>query len=55
MFAVDDADAAFERAIKLGATVTTPLFDTQYTRMGTLEDPQGAVITLSQYRPPQPD
>jgi predicted enzyme related to lactoylglutathione lyase len=55
MFAVDDADAAFERATKLGAVVITPLFDTQYTRMGTVEDPQGAVITLSEYRPPSPD
>jgi len=52
MFAVDDAEAAFERATKLGARVITPLFDTQYTRMGTVEDPQGAVITLSEYRPP---
>jgi predicted enzyme related to lactoylglutathione lyase len=54
MFAVDDADAVFERATKLGAGVITPLFDTQYTRMGTVEDPQGAVITLSEYRPPSP-
>jgi hypothetical protein len=51
-FAVADADAAFARAVELGATVVTPLFDTQYTRMGTVADPQGAVLTLSQYRPP---
>ncbi len=55
MFAVDDADAVFERATKLGATVVSPLFDTQFTRMGAVEDPQGAVITLSEYRPPRPD
>jgi predicted enzyme related to lactoylglutathione lyase len=54
MFAVADADTAFERAVKLGARVVTPLFDTAYTRMGTVQDPQGAVLTLSQYRPPQP-
>ena len=54
-FAVADADAAFARAVELGARVTTPLFDTDYTRMGTIEDPQGAVLNLSQYRPPVPD
>jgi predicted enzyme related to lactoylglutathione lyase len=52
-FAVADADAAFDQAIKLGASVVTPLFDTTYTRMGSIEDPQGATLTLSQYRPPE--
>ncbi len=51
-FAVADADAAFDRAVELGASVVTPLSDTTYTRTGTIEDPQGAVLTLSQYRPP---
>lgn len=51
-FAVSDADAAFARALALGATVVTPLFDTMYTRMGTVQDPQGGVLTLSEYRPP---
>lgn len=51
-FAVADADASFRRATDLGARVVTPLFDTQYTRMGMVEDPQGAVIALSEYRPP---
>ena len=54
-FAVADADAAFARAIELGARVITPLFDTDYTRMGTVEDPQGAALNLSEYRPPTPD
>jgi uncharacterized protein len=54
-FAVADADAAFARAVELGARVTTPPFDTDYTRMGTVEDPQGALVNLSQYRPPSPD
>lgn len=51
-FAVADADAAVARATSLGATVLTPLFDTDYTRQAVVEDPQGAVITLSEYRPP---
>jgi hypothetical protein len=51
-FAVADADAAFARALELGATEVTPLFDTEYTRMGTILDPQGAELTLSEYRPP---
>lgn len=51
-FAVADADAAFTRALGLGATVVTPLYDTMYTRMGTVADPQGATFTLSEYRPP---
>jgi predicted enzyme related to lactoylglutathione lyase len=54
MFSVDDADASFARALELGATMVTPLFDTDYTRMGTIRDPQGAILTLSEYRPPQP-
>lgn len=53
-FSVADADAAMARALALGATEVTPLFDTEYTRMGTVADPQGAVLRLSQYRPPQP-
>ena len=51
-FAVADADAAVARAVDLGATVVTPLLDTEYTRMGAVRDPQGAAFTLSQYRPP---
>ena len=51
-FVVADADAAFTRATELGVRVVTPLFDTDYTRMGVIEDPQGAVLTLSEYRPP---
>jgi predicted enzyme related to lactoylglutathione lyase len=51
-FSVADADTAFARAVELGATVVTPLFDTEYTRAGTVRDPQGAELTLSEYRPP---
>jgi uncharacterized protein len=51
-FAVDDADAAYARALGLGATEVVPLFDTDYTRQGTIRDPQGAELTVSEYRPP---
>jgi hypothetical protein len=51
-FAVADADAAAARAVDLGATLVTPLFDTDYTRSGTIRDPQGATLNLSEYRPP---
>jgi predicted enzyme related to lactoylglutathione lyase len=51
-FAVADADESFARATSLGATVVVPLFDTDYTRMGIIRDPQGAQLALSQYRPP---
>jgi predicted enzyme related to lactoylglutathione lyase len=51
-FAVADADAAFARATGLGATVVVSPFDTEYTRMSTVRDPQGAVLSLSEYRPP---
>lgn len=50
-FAVDDADAAMARAVELGATETVPPFDTPWTRQGVVVDPQGAALTLSQYKP----
>jgi predicted enzyme related to lactoylglutathione lyase len=52
VFAVADADEAFASAIELGAEAVVPPFDTQFTRMGVVRDPQGAELTLSQYRPP---
>jgi predicted enzyme related to lactoylglutathione lyase len=51
-FAVADAQDAFARAIDLGAAAVTDLFDTEYTRQATIRDPQGAVLTISEYRPP---
>jgi predicted enzyme related to lactoylglutathione lyase len=51
-FAVADADAAFARATSLGASVVVAPFDTDYTRTSTVRDPQGAVLSLSEYRPP---
>ena len=51
-FGVADADASYQKAIELGAETVTPLTDTPYTRQSTVRDPQGAVFTLSEYRPP---
>ena len=47
-----DAEAALARATRLGATVVAPLIDTPFTRQGVVRDPQGAELTLSEYRPP---
>lgn len=52
-FAVADADAAHDRAVELGAEVVSPLIDTPYTRQSSIRDPQGAHLTLSEYRPPE--
>jgi PhnB protein len=38
---VPDADAAFQRAVNAGATVTTPMGDQPYGRTGAVSDPQG--------------
>ncbi|MGE0540621.1 MAG: VOC family protein [Dehalococcoidia bacterium] len=40
---VEDADAAFERAVAAGTTVVRPLKDEPYGRTGKLEDPFGHV------------
>ena len=50
-FAVDDADAAAERAADLGGKVLTPPQDLPYVRMAVLSDPQGAAFTVSKYVP----
>ncbi|MGH9026496.1 MAG: VOC family protein [Acidimicrobiia bacterium] len=50
-FAVDDADAAVDRAQSLGATVLVPPFDAPPVRMSVLTDPQGATFTASQFKP----
>jgi uncharacterized protein len=50
-FAVADADASFARAVEVGAEVVVPPFDTPYTRQSAVRDPQGAVFTISEYRP----
>jgi predicted enzyme related to lactoylglutathione lyase len=51
-FAVDDADAAADRAAELGGTVLAPPFDAPWVRMTVLRDPQGAAFTASKFMPP---
>jgi predicted enzyme related to lactoylglutathione lyase len=51
-FAVDDADAAAEKATELGGTVLAPPMDAPFVRFTVLSDPQGAVFTASKYVPP---
>ena len=50
-FSVADRDDAVERAEALGAAVLTSE-DTQWTRHAEIRDPQGAILTLSQFTPP---
>jgi len=52
---VQDADAAFSRAVAAGATVTRPLQDTPYgSREFTVKDPEGYSWSLGTYDPWQP-
>lgn len=50
-FAVEDRDSSAERAESLGASVIAHE-DTEWTRTVTIRDPQGALLTLSQFTPP---
>jgi uncharacterized protein len=50
-FAVDDADAAAERATELGAQVIIPPFDAPWVRMTVITDPQGATFIASKFVP----
>ena len=50
-FTVADRDDAAATAERLGATVRSST-DTEWTRDAQLRDPQGALLTLSQYLPP---
>ena len=49
-FTVADRDDAIGTAERLGATVLSST-DTDWTRDARLQDPQGAVLTVSQYSP----
>jgi predicted enzyme related to lactoylglutathione lyase len=51
-FAVDDADAAADRAAKLGGKVLVLPADAPWVRMTVLSDPHGAVFTASKFTPP---
>ena len=50
-FAVDDTDAAAERAVELGGRVVTPPVDTPPVRRAVLADPHGAVFAVNTYTP----
>ncbi len=50
-FAVADRDDAVTTAERLGATVLGST-DGEWTRSAIIQDPQGAVLTLSQFTPP---
>jgi predicted enzyme related to lactoylglutathione lyase len=48
-FAVDDADAAADKAAELGGTVVAPPMDAPWVRLTVIADPQGATFTASQF------
>ena len=48
-FAVDDADAAAERAEELGGKVVVRPFDAPWVRTTVIADPQGATFNASQF------
>jgi predicted enzyme related to lactoylglutathione lyase len=51
-FSVEDADASAERARELGGKVLVEPFDAPWVRMTVVSDPEGAVVSLSQFVPP---
>ena len=50
-FAVDDADATVARTVELGGWVVMPAVDVGPTRTAVVADPEGAVFTISHFRP----
>jgi uncharacterized protein len=50
-FSVDDTDAAVAKATELGGWIVIPPYDAGPVRVATIEDPQGAVFTVSRYDP----
>jgi predicted enzyme related to lactoylglutathione lyase len=51
-FTIADVDAAAARATELGATILAEPFDIPWQRIAVIRDPQGATLTLSQFKPP---
>ena len=49
--AVDDTDAVVDRVVAGGGTVVEPPQDLGPTRLAVVDDPFGARLTLSHYRP----
>ncbi len=54
-FGTDDADATAAKAKELGGTVLVEPFDAPWVRMTVIRDPQGAVLTASQFKPENKD
>ncbi|MGM0931260.1 MAG: VOC family protein [Actinomycetota bacterium] len=52
-FAVEDTDAAVEKATALGGSVLQPAADTPFGRMATLTDPTGVPFLVAQELPRQ--
>lgn len=52
-FATDDADAAAARVGELGGTVLMPPTDMPWVRTTLVRDPQGAVLSISAFVPPE--
>jgi predicted enzyme related to lactoylglutathione lyase len=50
---VDDADTSAARVKDLGGTVLAEPFDVPWQRLTVIRDPQGAHLTLSQFKPPE--
>ena len=53
VFRVADADASAARVKELGGTVLSEPVDVPWSRVTTIRDSQGAVLTLSEFKPPQ--
>src|SRR4051794_7084809 len=51
-FTVPDADASAARTRELGGTLLAEPFDVPWQRITVIRDPQGAHLTLSQFKPP---
>jgi uncharacterized protein len=54
-FAVDDANAAAGKAVKLGGEVLAGPFDAAWSRSAVIKDPQGATFIASQFVPENKD
>jgi predicted enzyme related to lactoylglutathione lyase len=52
-FSVADADASAARVKALGGQVLSEPEDVPWSRVTTIRDPQGATLTLSQFKPPE--
>jgi predicted enzyme related to lactoylglutathione lyase len=51
-FTIPDADGAAARVADLGGTILVEPFDVPWQRLVVIRDPQGAHLTLSQFKPP---